>query len=177
MEFVPIAFGFALFGVCLGIPQGPVAEAIVDALPRAKQGVASAVNDVSRELGAAFGIAIFGSIFNAAYRAHVAGYDGQAPARVLDAVKESPALGTVAADRVGGAIGSSLHGLVEQAAADGWTATFFAAAGFFVLAAGLVRLYGPKTLFVAERSEPVEQLEETQAAGEAEPEPEPVMSA
>jgi MFS family permease len=154
MEFVPIAFGFALFGVALGTPQGPVAEAIVDALPRAKQGVASAVNDVSRELGAAFGIAIFGSVFNAAYRAHVADYGGPAPAHVLDAVRDSPALGAVAANQVGGAVGSSVNDLIEQAAADGWTASFAVAAGVFVVAALLVRILGPERVFVAERPEP-----------------------
>jgi hypothetical protein len=34
----------------------------------AKQGVASAVNDVSRELGSAVGIAVMGSALNATYR-------------------------------------------------------------------------------------------------------------
>jgi MFS family permease len=173
MDFVPIALGFALFGVCLGTPQGPVAEAIVNALPRAKQGIASAVNDVSRELGAAFGIAVFGSVFNAAYRAEVADYGGSAPAQALDAVKDSPALGAAAADQVGGAVGSSLNELVERAAADGWTAAFFAAAGVFVVAAVLVRLYGPETIFVAERLEPSCPAEpgpgESDGAGESEP--------
>ena len=46
----------------------PATNAIVGSLPRAKQGVASAVNDTARELGAAFGIAILGSAFNSGYR-------------------------------------------------------------------------------------------------------------
>ena len=44
---------------------GPATTAIVASLPRVrdKQGVASAVNDISRELGGALGIAVLGSIF------------------------------------------------------------------------------------------------------------------
>lgn len=46
----------------------PATTAIVSALPANKQGVASAVNDTSRELGAALGIAVLGSVFNDRYR-------------------------------------------------------------------------------------------------------------
>ena len=57
----------------------PATNAIVASLPRAKQGVASAVNDLSRELGAAFGVAIIGSAFNTGYRSsidqHLSGLD------------------------------------------------------------------------------------------------------
>lgn len=47
--------------------MAPVTDAIVGSLPAAKQGVASAVDGVARQLGAAFGIAIMGSVFNAGY--------------------------------------------------------------------------------------------------------------
>lgn len=40
-----------------------------------KQGVTSAVNDVSRELGGALGIAAIGSAFNGPYRASIAASD------------------------------------------------------------------------------------------------------
>ena len=46
----------------------PATNAIVASLPRDKQGVASAVNDTARELGAAFGVAVLGSAFNIGYR-------------------------------------------------------------------------------------------------------------
>ena len=46
----------------------PATTAIVASLPEAKQGVASAVNDVSREFGSALGIALLGSLLNTSYR-------------------------------------------------------------------------------------------------------------
>jgi hypothetical protein len=45
--------------------------AIVDSVPPEKQGVASAVNDSAREIGAALGIALSGSLLAAGYRHHM----------------------------------------------------------------------------------------------------------
>jgi len=61
---LPLGAGMALSG-------SPATTAIVASLPREKQGVASAINDVSRELGGALGIAVLGSILNTAYRSGV----------------------------------------------------------------------------------------------------------
>ncbi|MDQ3416706.1 MAG: hypothetical protein M3474_06360 [Actinomycetota bacterium] len=58
---VPFAAGMALAGT-------PATTAIVSLLPESKQGVASAVNDTSRELGSALGIALLGSVLNESYR-------------------------------------------------------------------------------------------------------------
>ena len=61
--------GLLPFGAGMALAGAPATTAIVASLPREKQGVASAVNDVSRELGGALGIAVLGSLMNAAYRA------------------------------------------------------------------------------------------------------------
>jgi len=62
------ASGIVLFAVGMGLAGTPSTTAITSALPPAKQGVASALNDLSREVGSAFGIAILGSVLNQAYR-------------------------------------------------------------------------------------------------------------
>jgi hypothetical protein len=59
-----MAAGMALSAV-------PATTAITSSLPGDKQGVASAVNDVSRELGSAVGIAVLGSALNTTYRSHL----------------------------------------------------------------------------------------------------------
>src|SRR4051812_31306158 len=64
--------GLLPFGAAMALAGAPATTAIVASLPREKQGVASAVNDVSRELGGALGIAVLGSVFNAAYRSSMA---------------------------------------------------------------------------------------------------------
>ena len=59
--------GLVLLGAGLGLAMPPGTAAIVAAVPPEKRGVASAVNDAAREVGAALGIAIFGSMLNAGY--------------------------------------------------------------------------------------------------------------
>ena len=57
-----------VIGTGAALAMTPATNAIIASLPRAKQGVAPAVNDTARELGAAFGIAVLGSAFNIGYR-------------------------------------------------------------------------------------------------------------
>lgn len=59
-------------GLGMGLAMTPATTAITDALPREQQGVASAVNDLARELGGAIGIAVLGSLLNDGYRSSVA---------------------------------------------------------------------------------------------------------
>ena len=61
--------GLIPVGVGMGAAMTPATAAITEALPAAQQGVASALNDLSREVGGALGIAVIGSIVTAVYRA------------------------------------------------------------------------------------------------------------
>jgi EmrB/QacA subfamily drug resistance transporter len=56
-----LAAGLVL-GLGMALAATPATTAIVESLPDAKQGVASAVNDASREVGGALGIAVLGSV-------------------------------------------------------------------------------------------------------------------
>jgi EmrB/QacA subfamily drug resistance transporter len=63
--------GLVPLGAGMGLAMTPATSAITEALPSAQQGVGSALNDLSRELGGAFGIAVIGSILTATYRSHL----------------------------------------------------------------------------------------------------------
>ncbi|MCP2241291.1 MFS transporter [Lentzea aerocolonigenes] len=54
--------GMIAMGVGTGLSMPPATEAITGALPRERQGVASALNDVTRELGTALGVAFLGAL-------------------------------------------------------------------------------------------------------------------
>ncbi len=58
----------ALMGMGLGQTTAPSTTLIMTSVPRAKSGVGSAVNDLSRELGGALGIAVLGSVLSTAYQ-------------------------------------------------------------------------------------------------------------
>jgi predicted MFS family arabinose efflux permease len=59
--------GLVLMGGGFGLCITPATVAILRSVPAAKQGVASAVNDAVREVGAAFGIAVSGSLLATGY--------------------------------------------------------------------------------------------------------------
>src|SRR4029077_3797537 len=81
--------GLIPFGAGMALAGAPATTAIVASLPREKQGVASAVNDVSRELGGALGISGLGSLFNGAYRAAVAPWTSGLPDQAGEKVSSS----------------------------------------------------------------------------------------
>ena len=51
-----------LLGIGMGLAMAPATDSIMGSLPREKAGVGSAVNDTTREVGGALGVAILGSI-------------------------------------------------------------------------------------------------------------------
>ena len=61
--------GFFGLGAGLGMPA--MTDTVMAAVPERDAGVGSALNDVSRQLGGALGVAIIGSIVNNAYRANL----------------------------------------------------------------------------------------------------------
>jgi MFS transporter, DHA2 family, integral membrane protein len=69
--YVVVATAFAVLGAGMSATAAPATGEIMSAVPLSKAGVGSAVNDTTRELGGALGIAILGSIANSAYRASV----------------------------------------------------------------------------------------------------------
>jgi EmrB/QacA subfamily drug resistance transporter len=60
--------GLIPLGVGMGLAMTPATAAVTDALPKDKQGVGSAMNDLARELGGALGIAVLGSLLQSTYR-------------------------------------------------------------------------------------------------------------
>lgn len=64
--------GLALLGVGIGLTMPPATGAIMASLPPHKAGVGSAVNDLNRELGGAFGIGVLASVTLSRYRSLLA---------------------------------------------------------------------------------------------------------
>ena len=96
--------GLVPLGAGMGLAMTPATSAVTDALPPEKQGIGSAMNDLSRELGGALGIAVLGSILQSVYRNHldVSGL----PSEPADHARSSLAL----ASRLGPAVARSAQG-------------------------------------------------------------------
>lgn len=95
----PMALGMALM-------MPPTTNAIVTSLPQDKAGVASAVNDTTREVGGAVGIALLGTIATIGYHDKVKGLGEGLP----------PQLQEMAQDSIGGAVLAASQ-IPDQAAA------------------------------------------------------------
>jgi len=64
-RLVLLAFG-------MGLTMAPSTESIMGSLPRAKAGVGSAMNDTTRQVGGALGVAVVGSVMTSVYGSRVA---------------------------------------------------------------------------------------------------------
>ena len=62
-----LAVAFVLMGAGMGLAGAPATESIMGALPPERANIGSAVNDTTRELGGALGVAIVGSIMSSLY--------------------------------------------------------------------------------------------------------------
>jgi predicted MFS family arabinose efflux permease len=85
--------GLGLFGAGMALSTAPASESIINSLPKSKHGVASAVNDTTRELGGALGIAMIGSAFTSRYRNALSPIPPQAPTDLAQAIASSPMTG------------------------------------------------------------------------------------
>jgi MFS family permease len=87
--------GLIPLGAGMGLAMTPATTGITDALPLAKQGVGSAVNDLARELGGAIGIAVLGSLLQSTYRSNldVTGLDAPAAERARSSLALAAQLG------------------------------------------------------------------------------------
>ena len=83
--------GILLFGLGLALSATPATVAITSALPAEKQGVASAVNDTAREVGAALGIAILGAALADTYKAEIAPSIEQLPVKLAEHIERGVA--------------------------------------------------------------------------------------
>jgi MFS family permease len=134
--YLVLATAFAVLGAGMGMTAAPATSEIMSVVPLSKAGVGSAMNDTTRELGGALGVAILGSIANGAYRSAID----------LSGVPISAAVRGQAADSIGAAArvaGPTEHAVRTQAAAaftHAFNLTSLVSIGVIVIAAVAVVL-------------------------------------
>lgn len=79
-----------LLGLGMANVMAPATDSIMGSLPRAKAGVGSAVNDTTRQVGGAVGVAVLGSILASRYSPAVGrALNGRVPSTVASAARNS----------------------------------------------------------------------------------------
>src|SRR5208282_2976279 len=147
--FGPVLASMVLMAVGLGLATAPSTGAILAVLPLAKAGVGSAVNDVTRELGGTFGVAVVGAVFSSVYGPRLAQllHGAGVPAPALAAARQSPA----AALQVAGQAPASAHAVIIDAANQAFVAGLSRGS---LVCAGVVALGGVFAFLVLPRRLP-----------------------
>jgi EmrB/QacA subfamily drug resistance transporter len=109
--YLLMAAGLVVLGVGMGAAMTPATSAITGALPPAQQGVGSALNDLSREVGGATGIAVIGSILTSTYSSHVdvTGLSGRVAREVRASYAAAARFGAGVADRAHESFVTAMH--------------------------------------------------------------------
>jgi EmrB/QacA subfamily drug resistance transporter len=103
-----VVIALLILGWGMGMAMVPATESIMGSLPLAKAGVGSALNDTTRQVGGALGVAILGSIFSSAYATHVATSLAGLPAATVAAAKNSVGAALAIGTRIGGEQGAAI---------------------------------------------------------------------
>ncbi|MCO5999445.1 MFS transporter [Actinoallomurus rhizosphaericola] len=135
--------GMLAMGLGMGLTMTPSTEAITSALPRERQGVASALNDVTREFGTALGVALLGAVLTAGYRGAIGSRLHGVPDHAAATARE----GVVKALAAAGEAGSQAQALTRAAResfVEGWQQAMWAGAAVMAVLFVYVLLRGPR---------------------------------
>jgi EmrB/QacA subfamily drug resistance transporter len=137
-SYLTIAAQMIFIGSGIGLTSAPATESIMGAVPKAKAGVGSAVNDATRILGGTLGVAVIGSIYASLYASRLTGaLPAGLPPSVADTAHRSVGAALGAASQLGGG-----HPHLAQAVNDAASTAFFDGFQTAVLVAAGIALAG-----------------------------------
>ncbi|MFC8824986.1 MFS transporter [Streptomyces sp. NPDC057137] len=160
--YLSVLPGMLAMGIGMGLTMTPATEAITGALPRERQGVASALNDVTREFGTALGVALLGALLSSGYRGAIDGRLEAVPETTADTAgiaREGIANAVEVADKAGG--GPHAQALIraaQESFVDGWQQAMWAGVAVMALLFVYVLTRGPR------RPQPPTPARETEPA-------------
>jgi EmrB/QacA subfamily drug resistance transporter len=128
-DYPIVALGLVAAAVGMGMTTAPSTGAIMYSVPLSHSGVASAINDTTRELGSSLGVAVLGAVLTASYQSELGA------AGATDLVSSSAS-----------AVGASAESLGVAALAHAAQVTLVAAAVVSVLGALAMRRLLPRRL-------------------------------
>ncbi|MGC5364941.1 MFS transporter [Streptomyces sp. DT24] len=143
---VLLTCGFVLLGFGLQSTLFGAYESMLSEAPADRAGGAAAIGETSYQLGAGLGIALLGSVMNAAYVPGLARLSQQGvPADAGAAASHSLGEAYQEAARLGGPLGAALRGTARHAFVHGLHVTLLVSAGLLLLGA-LAALRLPRTM-------------------------------
>jgi EmrB/QacA subfamily drug resistance transporter len=156
-----IGFSLPLIGLGMGLTMAPATDSIMGSIPRENAGVGSAMNDTTRQVGGALGVAVLGSVLSTSYGHHIANVAFALPEPQASLVRNSIGAATEVAARLGGFDGRLLLTGANNAFIDAMNITLIAAAGVALFGALVSLVFlpaeeGPSPRSTAESTAPDE---------------------
>jgi DHA2 family multidrug resistance protein-like MFS transporter len=90
-SYLNIAIAMSITSLGIGMTMSPATNSVMGSIPVSQSGIGSAMNNTTRQIGAALGVAILGSILNATYitRIDAVSWPAQLPAEAMEAIRNS----------------------------------------------------------------------------------------
>jgi EmrB/QacA subfamily drug resistance transporter len=140
--YLHLAWPLLIAAVGIGLCTAPTTTAIMHAVPDEKQGVASAVNDTTREVGAAVGIAVAGSVLAAHYHNALSPALAAFPEQVRSAALDSLAQALAIAEQLGPQ-GARLRDVANEAFLQSMDLSLLVLSTALIVAAAFVAVWAP----------------------------------
>ena len=119
-SYVQVAVRLMVMAAGMGLTMAPATESVMGSLPLGKAGVGSAVNDTTRQVGGALGVAIIGSVLASVYGGRVGDFltGVGAPEAAIEGAASSLGGADIVAGQAPAAQGAELMRVANQAFVD-----------------------------------------------------------
>ncbi|MCU1456860.1 MAG: drug resistance transporter [Actinomycetia bacterium] len=140
-----LVWSMSLMSFGMALVMAPATESIMGSLPRSKAGIGSAMNDTTRQMGGAVGVAVLGSVLASSYRPAVTSKLTAlgAPTSVVNAAKESIGGAVDAASKLPAPLAREATVAAQRAFVDALSGTLILAAVVIIISALVVFAFLP----------------------------------
>jgi EmrB/QacA subfamily drug resistance transporter len=118
-----VALCLVIMAAGVGLAMPSLSAGIVQSVPMHKAGVGSAVNDTTREVGGAIGIALIGTVVTSIYRSHLGPALAALPPDIAALAKDNVGKALAVAEQASGSLGAEraaqLTASIQQSFVDG----------------------------------------------------------
>ena len=162
-SYPDLVWRLVILAAGMGLVMAPATDSVMGSLPLAKAGVGSAVNDTTRQVGGALGVAIVGSVVSSVYGSQVGDFFAgkPAPPAAVDAAKNSLGGAYAVAHNLGEqsipgakALAASLQSAANTAFVDAFHWGAIVGGAVLVLAVAIVVAYLPARATAVEGGRP-----------------------
>jgi len=135
--YTTVLLALVVAGFGMGLTNPPATNSIMGSVPREQAGVASAINNITRPVGGALGVAVLGSLLSTAYRSSIESATAALPSDAAAAARDSIGSATQLAARLGGSEGENLLIAAQRSFVDAMSTAILVGVGVALLGAAV----------------------------------------